>query len=123
LNESVNKNENLRFSAVSNPLRDAGGHANTMSADGRTPFVHAELLGLPLERALELLTERGFPAPRVNRTAAPDFFASRDPRPRPDVRVVRAKPGELTVAAFRAPAWEEVREETQEEAKNASVPN
>ncbi|MDR0395992.1 MAG: hypothetical protein LBH66_01655 [Oscillospiraceae bacterium] len=60
------------------------------------------LLGLPLERALDILSRRGVPAPDIKRTAAPDFFAARDPQPRPDVRVVRVRPGELTVAAFRA---------------------
>jgi hypothetical protein len=61
-------------------------------------------LGLPLDQALLAMAERGLPAPTVTRTAAPEYFAARDPHPRPDTRVVRARPGELTVAAFREPS-------------------
>ena len=59
------------------------------------------LLGLPLEKALELARAWGTD-PRVLVTRAPNRRGEADPPARDGtLRVIRAREGELTVSAFR----------------------
>jgi hypothetical protein len=81
---------------------------NDPAMNGHAPALDCQdLLGLPLERALSILAVRGAAEPIVIHTAAPAYFARKDPRPRPDERVVRARRLasniELCAAGFHNP--------------------
>lgn len=61
----------------------------------------ASLLGLPLDKALELARAWGH-EPRVLVTCAPKRRGEEDSAPREGtMRVIRAREGELTVSAFQ----------------------